>query len=145
MPPGEGQPMLSMSPSGPALSSLGKEPSSSRKEPPSTPSLLMKGGQSLLQMIPCNGSLRSENLVGDGSRGVKQGSIARNCTRIPELRDGNRGDSAGAEAEVHCAHYRPCAGTVDQYRIVSTILRPSIRCVFNTRISYLRSVRQFLL
>ena len=74
MHPEKGQPMLLSSFTGPAHSSPekeppapGKDPTLSRKKPPSTPSLPLKGGQSSLQMAPSDGSLRNEELVGDGS------------------------------------------------------------------------------
>ena len=71
------------------------------------PSLPLKGGQSALQMAPGDGSLRNEELVGDGSGVGKQGSTGRKCKRILGHRGGNWGGSAGAKTEDHRAQRRP--------------------------------------
>ena len=104
MTPVKGQPMLLSSCPGPAHSSPRKETPLSRKETPSTPSLPLKGGQSSLNIVPRDGSLRREELVGEISENEKQGSNARNRTKIGRLRGGKGGVSAEADAEGDSAH-----------------------------------------
>ena len=56
-----------------------------------------------LQMALGDGSLRSEELVGDGSMSGNQDYTAQNCARIRGCRGGDGGSSAGAESEGYCA------------------------------------------